>query len=82
MVVVAHADRERHDDEWRVIGRFANAWGYPIDRLEHLNQSIGRGYAPAIRRAWLSLRSLLVGESVTEAYGTASARDYGQVDTT
>jgi hypothetical protein len=62
MVAVAHADRDRHDDEWRVICRFANAWGYPIDRLERLNQSIGRGYAPAIRRAWLSLRSLLVGE--------------------
>jgi len=45
-----------------VICRFASAWGYPIDRLERLNQSVGRGYAPAIRRAWLCLRSLLVGE--------------------
>jgi hypothetical protein len=55
-------DRQRNDDEWRVIRRFANAWGYPIDRLEHLDRSIGRGYAPVIRRAWLSLRALLVSE--------------------
>jgi uncharacterized tellurite resistance protein B-like protein len=59
MVTLMHLDRKRDDREWRVIQRFAEAWGYPVERLVRLDRSLDEAYAPLMRRLWLTLRGLV-----------------------
>lgn len=59
MLALAWADRQLTAKEWQVIKQYAVAWGYSLDRLEQMNSSLEKAYAPLMRRLWLSLRTIV-----------------------
>lgn len=62
MARLVYVDRERDGSEWRIVREFARYWGYPMEKLELLEQELDQEYASKIKRLWTSVRRIFVKE--------------------
>jgi uncharacterized tellurite resistance protein B-like protein len=62
MAHLVYVDEERDGSEWRIVREFARAWGYPLARLDALEQQLEERYSSRMKRFVMSVRRLLIKE--------------------